>query len=133
MLPKVLFGVVTWLGVLANFTFSVVAWFAPGTLFQLLGVEAPVDQVWLKDAGLLLVFLSLMYLPAGANPEVFRWNAVVGVAARLVFAGFWFCLVLYCNYSRGFLILAFTDLGFGLLQGWLLSKVNRKLDGLPLF
>jgi hypothetical protein len=31
--------------------------------------------VWMRQAGLLLLFISLLYLPGGINPELYKANA----------------------------------------------------------
>ena len=122
-----LFAPVVWLGVLANMGFAVAALFAPGWLLGLLRLpSSPYGTIWLRDAALLVFFLSITYLPAATDPLRYKVNAVVLVLARLVLGTFWLWMVFFANAPRGYLVLGFLDLGFGVAQGFLLYLLLRE-------
>jgi hypothetical protein len=89
------FGRAVWLGILVNLSFAVPALFTPRAFAAVLGLGglAPEAAVWLRNAGMLLVVLSVFHAavardPLGAVP--FARRVVVG---RLVAAAFWLWLV----------------------------------------
>jgi hypothetical protein len=117
-----------WLGVLANvFGFVVPVFLAPGWLLVRLRLPyMPYQDVWLRDAALLLLFLSITYLPAATDPLRYKVNAVVGAVGRLVFSLFWIWPVLFAGAPRGFLVIGALDGIIGLVQGILLYKLLRE-------
>jgi hypothetical protein len=119
------FRLVLWVGVLANLIFCVLAVFNPSGLLALLGLPPAHPLIWLQDAGGLLFLLSVMNFPAGIDPFRYRVNAVVSVLGRLVFGVFWFWQVLFADYPRAFLQLAFADTGFGVVLGILYLLLLR--------
>lgn len=121
------FAPVVLLGVLANVGFAAAALFAPGWLSGLLRLpSSPDGTVWLRDAALLVFFLSLTYVPAATDPLRYKVNAVVLVLARLVLGVYWLWIVYFANAPRGYLALGFLDLGFGVAQGLLLYLFLRE-------
>lgn len=117
-----------WLGVLANVVgFALPVLLAPDWLLARLGLPYSAYQnVWLRDAALLLLLLSITYLPAAVDPVRYKVNALVGAAGRLVFSLFWIWPVLFAGAPRGFLVLGALDGAIGLLQGVLLYKLLRE-------
>jgi hypothetical protein len=120
---------VVWLGIAANAAFAVPALVAPGWLLRTVGLAPSYDSVWLGDAALLLLFLSITYFPAGLDPVRYRTNAIVLVVARWAFALFWLWPVFFNNAPRAYLLFGLTDLAFGAVQGvllWLVLKEEAK-------
>jgi len=109
------FRLVVWLGILANFTFSIPAVFAPKWLLGTLNIDDPRPWIWLQDAGGLLFLLTLMFIPAATDPFRYKFNAAVLVIGRLAFGVFWFWQVLFADYPTSYLRLAFVDSGLGIV------------------
>lgn len=121
-----------WLGVAANVLgFVVPVFLAPAWLLARLRLPySPYQTVWLRDAALLLLFLSITYLPSASDPLRYKVNAVVGAAGRLIFALFWIWPVLFASAPRGFLVLGALDGAIGLVQGILLYLLLREEERL---
>lgn len=117
-----------WLGVVANvFGFVVPVFLAPGWLLSRLHLPySPYQAVWLRDAALLLLLLSITYLPSATDPLRYKVNAIVGAVGRLIFSLFWIWPVLFAGAPRGFLALGILDGAIGLLQGVLLYRLLRE-------
>lgn len=71
-----------WLGILADWALGIPVIFAPETVLDLLGFRQTMDPVWAAFAGLLVVLLSLFYIPGAQNPHRYRFNAWFAVLAR---------------------------------------------------
>lgn len=84
--------------------------------------------VWMRQAGLLLFYISLLYLPGGREPLRFTMNAKFAVLVRLTIGLYWFYLVLVEGRSPSFLIFAFLDVPLALLQGFLLLQILKKKE-----
>jgi hypothetical protein len=117
-----------WLGVIANLLgFVLPVLLAPAWLLTRLRLPYVVYQdVWLRDAALLLLFLSITYLPSATDPVRYKVNAVVGAVGRLVFSLFWIWPVLFAGAPRGFLVVGALDGVIGLTQGILLVLLLRE-------
>lgn len=81
------------------------------------------SRIWMRQAGLLLFFVSLLYVPGGRDPERYRWNALAAVAGRMTIGLYWFYLVYVEGLTRSFLIFANLDVGYALFNAVLLWKV----------
>lgn len=115
------FGIVVLVGIAVNLVFALQALFAQQLL---VGALTPgrvlLAPIWLAYTGLLLLVVSLFYLPVGLAPArypVFAWLSVV---SRLIAVSLWISLFLQPD---GSVVLSFliTDSVFGLLQLVLLS------------
>jgi hypothetical protein len=124
------FGRVVWVGVAANVLLSLPALFATRTFLEY--AVGPYEQVtagadplvWPRFAALLLILLSLFYIPAALDPSRYRASAWLAVLAR--FAGVAFFL------PQRYVAFGLFDLGFGIVQGLLLLLAVRaeKADSL---
>ncbi len=115
-----LFGSFVALGLIANLIFALPAFVAPQFVVRIFDLGSLDQNVWLRHVGLLLVIISVMYIPAICDP--FRYIFIAGllVAGRLSAGVFFLYLVLFADYPRGFLIIAYTDLGLSIIQAILL-------------
>jgi hypothetical protein len=59
--------------------------------------------VWMRQAGLLLFFISILYVPGGNDPQRYRWNAIFGVLVRMTIGLYWLWLVFIEGRTRAFL------------------------------
>jgi len=113
------------LGIFANFLFAIPAVIAPDWLLRQLGLPYLTQTIWVRDAGGLLFFLSIMYFGAARNPFRYSLNAAVMVIGRVLFAAFWFWMVFYNDVPRPFLKLGYVDLFFAILQSVLYILMMR--------
>jgi hypothetical protein len=109
------FRLAVWLGVLGNLIFAIPAVFFPGWLLSALCLPPVYPTIWLRDAGGLLFFLTLLYIPAATDPFRYNCNAMIAVGARLTFGLFWFWAVCFAGYPTEFLTLAWVDFVVGML------------------
>ena len=83
---------VLWLGILANLALSVPTILAPARMLDFSSLPMAAPLVWPQFAGLLLVLLSVFYMPAGIDLDRYRAVAWLAVGARLAgvvfFVGF---------------------------------------------
>jgi hypothetical protein len=121
-----------WLGVFANIVgFVIPVLLSPAWLLTRLHLPyTPYQDIWLRDAALLLLFLSILYLPAASDPLRYKANAIIGAVGRLIFCVFWIWPVLFANAPRGYLIVGALDGTIGLIQGILLYKLLREEERL---
>jgi hypothetical protein len=120
------FGRVVSLGVLANLTFSLPAIFVPELTLRLLSFEPALPHIWVRFSGMLLLLLSLFYLPAAWDLHRYRANAYLSVVARVSGAAFFGAAVIISGRSRAYLLFCLVDLAFTVGQGTLLILALRR-------
>ena len=74
---------VLWVGILSNLALSVPTLIAPERLLELSSFPAASPVLWPRFSGLLLILLSLFYMPAGIDPDRYRAIAWLAVGSRL--------------------------------------------------
>lgn len=115
------FGYVVWAGIAANILFIIPTCFFPEWLLSLLKMTIPVPIIWVRAAGLLLLEISIMYIPGALDPYRYRATAWMSVlVTRGGGASFFFIAVLFFGQELGFLSIAIVDLIFGVTEGILL-------------
>ena len=77
------FGRVVWLGVLTNFALALPALFLPDEMLAMMSLPSASPAMWPSFAALLLILLSLFYIPAAISPLRYRPVAWLAVMARL--------------------------------------------------
>jgi len=82
-----------WLGIIGDWVLALPVIFAPVWTLNLLGLRPTQDPVWTAFAALLVVLLSLFYIPGANQPYRYKLNAWFAVLARV--PGVLFFLVLY--------------------------------------
>jgi hypothetical protein len=121
-----LFAIVVWLGVIANWSFAVWAvFFDPHRLLATFDLGESESTLWLYNYSVLLMLLSLFYIPAAYDPHRYRANAWLLIVARLVPAGSFFVGVTLGLMPRGFLRLGTGDAAFGITELALLLRLVR--------
>lgn len=117
---------IVWFGVLANWTFAAWVLFVdPAQLLAFLGLGEVADTVWLYNYSVLLIILSMFYIPAARDPFHYRANAWLLIVGRLVPASTFFVGVFLGFMAKGFLILGIGDGTLGLVQLFLLVRTFR--------
>ena len=115
------FGYVVWLGIAANILFIIPTCFFPEWLLSLLKMTIPIPIIWVRAAGLLLLEISILYIPGALDPYRYRATAWMSVlVTRGGGASFFLIAVLFFGQELGFLSIAIVDLIFGVTEGILL-------------
>ncbi|MBD2531018.1 hypothetical protein H6G97_16085 [Nostoc flagelliforme FACHB-838] len=91
---------IVWLGIIQDWVIGLPAIFAPNWLLELLHQRPSQDPVWTSFAGLLVVLLSLFYIPGANDPYRYTPNAVLATFARP--PGVLFFFFLYPNIYPAF-------------------------------
>ena len=73
---------VMWLGIFANIALSLPTIAAPDMMIQMIGFPTATPVMWPRFAGLLLVILSVFYMPAAVDPDRYRANAWMAIGSR---------------------------------------------------
>jgi hypothetical protein len=81
--------------------------------------------VWMRQAGLLLFYISILYLPGGRDPQRFKLNAIFAVLVRFTIGSYWFYLVLVEGRTLSFLIFGCLDVPLAIVQGFILRQVLK--------
>ena len=81
--PAVWFGRVMWLGILANFALAVPTLLAPERLIAMAGLPPASPLMWVRFSALLLILLSVFYVPAAVDLYNYRASAWLAIASRL--------------------------------------------------
>jgi hypothetical protein len=124
---RVLFRIVVWLGVIANWLFGLWAVFGDGnSLLAMLRLGRQDSLLWLYNYAILLMILSLFYLPAARDPFRYRANAWLLVVGRLVPATTFLIGVALGYMPSGFFTLFMADGSIGLIELFLLLHIFRE-------
>jgi hypothetical protein len=110
---------VMWLGILANLALAIPTLLMPERMIELTNLPPAAPLLWPRFAALLLVLLSIFYMPAAGNPDRYRTTAWTAVGSRL--AGFLFFL----TQPREYLMLGLFDLVFFIPEVILLMQLAR--------
>ena len=109
---------VLWIGILANLALSIPTLLAPERIMAMSGLPPATPLLWPRFAGLLLILLSVFYMPAGFDPNRYRVVAWLAVMARL--AGVVFFLLFQPAEYRA---LGYIDLVFFVPEVILLARL----------
>ena len=92
MRAQMWFKRVMWLGIVANMALAVPTLLAPERMIEFVGLPMPTPLLWTRFAALLLILLSLFYMPAAIDPVRYRLVALLTLVSRLAgvvfFVGF---------------------------------------------
>lgn len=108
---------VLWLGIAVNLSLAVPTLIAPLRMAALFDVPIAEPLLWPRFAALLLILLSVFYMPAAVDPHRYRVVAWMAVFARLAgtifFVGF---------QSREYHVFGYLDFAFFLPELLLLAR-----------
>ena len=82
---------VMWLGIVANIALALPTLAAPDRMLALSALPPATPDLWPRFAALLLILLSVFYMPAATDPDRYRANAWFAVGSRLVGVVFFMC------------------------------------------
>jgi hypothetical protein len=115
-----------WLGIIANMFFVIPLLFFPEKLLGLLNMTVPQPVIWARAAGLLLLEISIIYIPGAMHPYRYRQTAWMSVLVmRGGGATFFFAAVVFFGQQFGFISIAVVDTFFGVTQGLLLYRATK--------
>lgn len=119
--------VATFIGVLINiFGMALPFIFRPQWYMDWLGLPGGGGSViWMRQAGLLLLFVSILYVPGGADPFRYSLNAKFAVLVRMTIGLYWFYLVYVEGYTYSFLRFGYLDVVYAIFNGLLLWRVLK--------
>jgi hypothetical protein len=109
--------------------FALPAIFTPRLLESLLNVGTTNTIQWLQNVGILLVIISVMYIPAIRDPFRYLFISFLLVAGRFSAGCLFLFGVLFMDYSDGMMSLAANDLILSTIQAVALYFMLR--DGDP--
>jgi hypothetical protein len=122
-----LFRIVVYIGVAVNWAFGIWAIFLdPHRLLTTLRLGDQASVLWLYNYSILLMILSLFYIPAAKDPFRYRANAWLLIVGRLVPASTFLVGVMLGFMPRGFLGLMMGDGLIGLIELVLLIQIYRQ-------
>jgi hypothetical protein len=78
------FGRVMWLGIVANLALAIPTIAVPETMLELTGLPRATPLLWMQFSAVLLLILSLFYMPAAIDPYRYRAVAWLSVLSRLI-------------------------------------------------
>jgi hypothetical protein len=122
-----------WVGALINiFGMALPFIFAPQWYLDRLGLPGGgASVIWMRQAGFLLLFISILYVRGGREPRRYHLNAMFAVFVRMVIGSYWFWLVYVEGQTRVFLVFGIIDWAYGVFTGILLWQVLKKQEGSP--
>jgi hypothetical protein len=121
------FRAVTILGVVINIVGMALPFvFAPQWYLDFFGLPGGGGSIiWMRQAGLLLCFISLLYVAGGLDPVRYSMNAKFAVVVRMMIGLYWLYLVYGEGRARGFIPFGILDCGYAVLNGLLLWQVHK--------
>jgi hypothetical protein len=109
---------VMWLGIVANIALALPTLAAPSAMLALTGLPTATPDLWPRFSALLLVLLSVFYMPAGVDIDRYRATAWFAVGSRL--AG-----VVFFGVEPTYRLFMYFDLAFLVPLGVLLTMAVR--------
>jgi hypothetical protein len=117
-----------WVGVLINILGMALPFiFAPQWYLDYFGLPGGGGSIiWMRQAGLLLFFISILYIPGGNDPVRYSLNAKFAVLVRTMIGLYWLYLVYVEGYTHAFVKFGVMDVTYAIFNGYLLWRVLRK-------
>ncbi len=119
------FSRVVWIGIVANWALAIPTLLMPGQLLAMFSLPAASPVMWPGFAALLLILLSLFYIPAALRPLYYPAVSWLAVLARL--AG----VLFFCVFNRDYFFFGVFDLVFLVPEALLLLLAVRLQKTLP--
>lgn len=109
---------VVWVGIVANLALALPTIAAPAQMLAMSGFPTATPDLWPRFAGILLVLLSVFYMPAAIDPDRHRATAWFTIASRLTG-------VVFFSFEPRYLMLGLFDGVFLIPQAILLIVAVR--------
>jgi len=114
------FSRVVWLGIAANLGLAIPTLLMPARMLAMSNLPITEPLLWTQFAALLLILLSVFYVPAALDPRRYRLVAWISVLARL--AGVVFFVLFQ---PREYHLFGYFDLVFFVPEAALLMAAGR--------
>ena len=98
---------VLWLGILTNLALAVPTILVPARMLEFSRLPEASPLLWTQFSGLLLVLLSIFYMPAGVDLDRYRVVAWLAVGARLAGVVFFIGFQPAAYHTLGYIDLVF--------------------------
>ncbi len=116
-------ALIVWLGILLNMGFVIPLLFAPTWFLDLFGLKAE-PLIWPRFAGLLLLILSVFYIPATLDLDRYRIFAWLSVFPSRTFGVLFFSFMVFLAHQpTAFLLGVVLDGSIGIASLWCLIKI----------
>jgi hypothetical protein len=127
------FNWVTQIGVLINILGMALPFiFSPQWYLDFFGLPGGGgSHIWMRQAGLLLFLVSLLYAPGGWDPARYRINAWFAILGRTTIGLYWFYLVYVEQLTRSYLNFAYLDCCYAAFNAIFLWKVLQGSASTP--
>jgi cytochrome c5 len=126
---QIWFSRIAWLGILLNLPFIGLQLFAPDFVNVAVGFDPGFPLAWNRAHGVMVLALTILYIPAAVNPllnPAYTWLIVL---SRLIAALFWtWCIVTHQGAFASYLAM---DGGLFVLQAALLQAALAPADRVP--
>ena len=109
---------VVWTGIAANIALALPTIAAPAQMIAMSGLPTATPDLWPRFAGVLLILLSVFYMPAAVDPDRHRATAWFTVVSRLTG-------VVFFAFEPDYLMLGLFDAIFLVPQAVLLTLAVR--------
>lgn len=109
---------VVWVGIVANLALALPTIAAPAQMLAMSGLPTATPDLWPRFAGILLVLLSVFYMPAAIDPDRHRATAWFTIVSRLTG-------VVFFSFEPRYLMLGLFDGVFLIPQAILLIIAVR--------
>ena len=121
------FNIVTFIGVLINILGMALPFiFLPQWYLDFFGLPGGGGSIiWMRQAGLLLFFISILYVSGGRDPIRYSLNAKFAILVRMAIGSYWLWLVFVEGQTRSFLFFGILDCSYAIFNGiflWLTLK-----------
>jgi hypothetical protein len=113
------FSRVMWVGIVANFALAVPTLLFPERMLEWTNLPLATPIMWPRFAALLLILLSVFYMPAAVDPDRYRATAWMAVGSRL--AG----VLFFLTQPREYLMFGLFDFVFFVPELILLWRLAR--------
>jgi hypothetical protein len=110
---------IVWIGIFANLALAFPTLAAPTMVIEMASLPTATPDLWPRFAALLLVLLSVFYMPAAVDPDRYRANAWFAVGSRLV------GVVFFVLHEPAYRMLGLFDLVFFVPEAVLLYFMVR--------
>jgi hypothetical protein len=115
---------VMWVGIAANMVLALPTLAAPAAMMAMASLPTATPDLWPRFAALLLILLSVFYIPAGLDIDRYRATAWFAVASRL--AG-----VAFFSIEPAYRLFLYFDLAFFVPLALLLTLAVRSARRAP--
>ena len=86
------------------------------------------STIWMRQAGLLLFFISILYLSGGQDLPRYTSNARFAILVRMAIGLYWLWLVYVEGQTRAFLFFGFLDCGYAAFNGIFLWQALKQQE-----